>query len=316
MNSHAASDQTPSTGALVATGVIFALGGALGFFVLRSLLRRAARALGADDRAMDCYQRGDHWPFLIFLISFAGAAGLKFGLLSTGVMWLAFLVWQGWRLARCMGRERWSKVAESRSTLAGLFFLSGVAALVYQVAWQRLLFTLFGVNIESVTLIVSVFMFGLGVGAMAGGWLSQRFESRLPELFLWIEVGIALFGFVSVPLIHGVGGAAAGSGPLAIAVTVYLVLFFPTLCMGATLPILVAYLHQKDGRLGAAVGLLYTFNTAGSALACFLTAGVLFRYLGLTGSVWFAALCNLITGWLVFRYCRRVARSDGKGVTA
>ena len=123
-------------------------------------------------------------------------------------------------------------------------------------------------------------------------------------------------GFVSVPLIHGVGGAAAGSGPVAIAVTVYLVLFFPTLCMGATLPILVAYLHQKDGRLGAAVGLLYTFNTAGSALACFLTAGVLFRYLGLTGSVWFAALCNLITGWLVFRYCRRVARSDGKGVTA
>ena len=68
-----------------------------------------------------------------------------------------------------------------------------------------------------------------------------------------------------------------------------------------------AYLHREGGRLGSAVGVLYTFNTAGSALACFLTAGVLFRYLGLTGSVWFAATCNLLTGWLVFVYCRRMA---------
>ena len=131
--------------------------------------------------------------------------------------------------------------------------------------------------------------------------------NRLPELFLWIEVGIAAFGFASVPLIGAAGAAAAGGGPMATALVVYLVLFFPTLCMGATLPVLVAYLHRKGGSLGSAVGVLYTFNTAGSALACFLTAGVLFRYLGLTGSVWFAATCNLLTGWLVFVYCRRMA---------
>lgn len=307
MNSHAASDGTPSVGVLVGTAVVFVAIGALGFLLLRGLGRNIARSMGASDAAMERFSGGDHRAFAAFLISFLGAFGVKFTLMITGGMWLVFLLVQGFWLARCMGRENFAQVANSRSTLAGLFFLSGMAALIYQVVWQRLLFTLFGVNIESVTLIVSVFMFGLGVGAMAGGWLSQKYAKKLPELFLWIEIGIAAFGFVSVWLIHAVGAFAAGGSTLFIALVVYAVLFFPTLCMGATLPILVAYLHQKDGRLGASVGLLYTFNTAGSALACFLTAGVLFRYLGLTGSVWFAAMLNVVTGWLVYRYCKKAA---------
>src|SRR5450756_915806 len=55
-----------------------------------------------------------------------------------------------------------------------LFFLSGFPALLYQVVWQRALFTIYGVNIESVTVIVTVFMLGLGLGSLAGGWLSKR----------------------------------------------------------------------------------------------------------------------------------------------
>ena len=52
-----------------------------------------------------------------------------------------------------------------------LFFLSGVPALLYQIVWQRALFTIYGVNIESVTIIVTIFMLGLGLGSLAGGWL-------------------------------------------------------------------------------------------------------------------------------------------------
>ena len=60
-----------------------------------------------------------------------------------------------------------------------LFFLSGFPALLYQIVWQRALFTLYGVNIESVTIIVTVFMLGLGIGSLAGGWLSSRSGIRL-----------------------------------------------------------------------------------------------------------------------------------------
>ena len=55
--------------------------------------------------------------------------------------------------------------------LYALFFLSGFPALLYQVVWQRALFTIYGVNIESVTMVVSAFMLGLGLGSLAG-WLA------------------------------------------------------------------------------------------------------------------------------------------------
>ena len=42
-----------------------------------------------------------------------------------------------------------------------IFFMSGFSALIYQIAWQRMLFTAFGVDLESITVIISVFMAGL-----------------------------------------------------------------------------------------------------------------------------------------------------------
>src|SRR5712675_523001 len=67
-----------------------------------------------------------------------------------------------------------------RSTLGSMawpclfFFVSGFPALLYQIVWQRALFTLYGVNIESVTMVVTAFMLGLGLGSLAGGRLSER----------------------------------------------------------------------------------------------------------------------------------------------
>ena len=52
--------------------------------------------------------------------------------------------------------------------IALTFFASGCAALVYQVVWQRYLFTGLGVDIDSVTLIVSSFMLGIGIGGALG----------------------------------------------------------------------------------------------------------------------------------------------------
>ena len=58
--------------------------------------------------------------------------------------------------------------------LLGLaFFLSGAAALVYQVAWQRILALHTGVGLYSVAMIVAAFMAGLGIGSQLGGRLSS-----------------------------------------------------------------------------------------------------------------------------------------------
>jgi spermidine synthase len=63
----------------------------------------------------------------------------------------------------------------------GVFFASGVAALVYQVIWQRLLVVFSGADVFSATVIVAAFMGGLGVGHLAGGHVADRRLIALAE---------------------------------------------------------------------------------------------------------------------------------------
>src|SRR5438270_9644200 len=80
-----------------------------------------------------------------------------------------------------------------------LFFFSGFPALLYQIVWQRALFTLYGVNIESVTMVVTAFMIGLGLGSLAGGWVSKSARTPLLLVFGLVELAIAIYGVVSLP---------------------------------------------------------------------------------------------------------------------
>src|SRR5207248_227653 len=95
-----------------------------------------------------------------------------------------------------------------RSLLAvasALFLVSGFAALLYQIAWQRELFGWFGVDLDSVSAIVSIFMLGLGLGAILGGLLADRFERRRILVFSIIEFTIGAFGLFSLDLIDNIG---------------------------------------------------------------------------------------------------------------
>lgn len=193
--------------------------------------------------------------------------------------------------------------------IAVLFMVSGFAALIYQVVWQRTLFATFGINTESATAIVSVFMFGLGVGALAGGWLQKKYPQRLLRLFLLLEVLVGLFGLASLQLIHLIGALAAGASTFTLVLWVYLILGLPTLLMGASLPILVAWLQGYLHNIGRSVGLLYAVNTLGSALAAYCTVEILFVVTGQRGAVLVAAACNLATAALIYDASRRIARA-------
>src|SRR3954454_18453111 len=89
--------------------------------------------------------------------------------------------------------------------LCGLFFFSGFPALIYQLTWQRELFRIFGVNSESVTIVVTAFMLGLGLGSLAGGWVSKRRDVALLPLLAAIELMTAAFGIVSLGVFAQVG---------------------------------------------------------------------------------------------------------------
>jgi spermidine synthase len=177
-----------------------------------------------------------------------------------------------------------------------LFFISGCPALLYQIVWQRSLFTLYGVNIQSVTVIVTAFMLGLGIGSLAGGRLSAVRSIDTLRTFGLIEFSIGIFGAFSLHLFHWAAHFTAGASTSSTALTSFLLLLIPTMLMGSTLPLLVKHRVRQTNNVGDSVGSLYSVNTLGSAVACFLASAFLMRILGQAGSVRVAAAINLIVG--------------------
>src|ERR1700755_1214554 len=102
------------------------------------------------------------------------------------------------------------KAAQQRRILCTLFFCSGFPALIYQLTWQRALFRIFGVNIESVTIVVTAFMLGLGLGSLAGGWVSKRRGIPLLPLLAAIEAMTGVFGVFSLEIFDRVGEFTIG----------------------------------------------------------------------------------------------------------
>jgi spermidine synthase len=194
--------------------------------------------------------------------------------------------------------------------VAVVFFVSGMPALVYQLIWQRSLFTMYGINVEAVTVVVAGFLLGLGFGSLVGGRLSRVSSVNLLALFGIIEIIIGAFGVSSLHIIDFVGHKTLHLPIIPLTLVTLLLLFVPTLFMGSTLPILTAYLVQRSRNVGRSVGLLYCVNTVGSATACLLSALFLMRVAGMQGSVTVAAAINFIVGASALAEARRTRGSN------
>jgi spermidine synthase len=181
--------------------------------------------------------------------------------------------------------------------VAAAFFLSGGAALVYQVVWQRLLTLHTGIGIVSVSLIVAAFMAGLGLGSQAGGVLSTRLSpARALRAFAAVELAIGLFALAS-PRLYSVG-LAAWASPLyrttaGQALAHFAAFLPPTLLMGLSLPLLVRARVADSATAPRTIAFLYGVNVLGAAAGALLAPWVLVRHLGMAGACSAAALANV-----------------------
>jgi spermidine synthase len=178
-----------------------------------------------------------------------------------------------------------------------LFFVSGFAALVYQVVWQRTLTFFGGADVYSVTIIVSAFMGGLGFGSLGGGHLADRLDVRRCLLaFAACEIAVAVFAIFSVNLYYDVLYVRLGAWALprgAMAAIVFAVTLWPTFFMGMSLPLLVRALTQDARRPAHWVPLLYGSNTLGAACGSMFATAILFRSVDFVTSVRLGALLSV-----------------------
>jgi spermidine synthase len=189
--------------------------------------------------------------------------------------------------------------------LAALLFLSGAAALVYQVLWLRLLSLTFGVTTHAASTVLAAFIGGLAVGSYVAGRLADRVRNPL-RLFGLVELSIgacALASPIALSAVHALSVAVFALLPDSIAlgtvtrlILAFAVLLLPTALMGATLPIVVKSSRSRLDRLGARIGLLYALNTAGAILGVLLAGFYLIPQMGLKSSFLIAASFNGLAG--------------------
>lgn len=188
-----------------------------------------------------------------------------------------------------------------------LFFLSGFAALLYQVIWQRLLVFYTGSDTVSISLIVSAFMTGLGLGYLVGGrWADRASATQNLRYFLLAEAGIMGFAALSKWLLYDVlyvSGPIENSNPVVLYAVVFGVLLLPTFLMGFSLPALSKAFRFGDGPAQARyISLLYFVNTLGAAVGAFVTGFFLVRQMGYESAIWvgvlFNGLCVMGAWWM------------------
>lgn len=184
-----------------------------------------------------------------------------------------------------------------------IYFFSGFAALVYQVVWQRWLVFFTGMSSVNISLIVSAFMAGLGIGYLVGGYLADKLKpGQHVTAFLLAELGIGLFAIFSKSIFYDwlyMQNQTASLSLFTMYALLFVLLLIPTFLMGVSLPLLSKSFHTA-GNQGNFISLLYFTNTLGSAIGTWAAAFYLIPWFGFEKVVFIAASLNFFCGISVF----------------
>src|SRR5919106_3551306 len=188
------------------------------------------------------------------------------------------------------------------------FFFSGAAGLVYQVVWTRMLTQIFGNTTYAIATVLSAFMAGLAIGSYLFGQIADRGKNDF-LLYGILEAGVGVYGFL-VPWFFA--GAQKLYGPifglnesypfifnLVLFFLSFVLLVFPTLLMGATLPVLSRFFVRSFAQFGRRVGDLYATNTLGAVIGCAAAGFFFIPTLGMRMTVFVAAGVNLVIALLI-----------------
>ena len=211
-----------------------------------------------------------------------------------------------------------------------IFFLSGMAGLLFEVVWVREFGLIFGNTIHSAALVTGVFLGGLGLGGYLAGIVADRAYQRdrlAPlRLYAFSEAAIAALGLgvaCVLPRLESLSAAVSSyrvghDGWSELTAASYLFryalaigLLAPvTLLMGGTLTLLIRFLVGGEiTRAGWRVGLLYGLNTAGAACGCLLVDLLWIPRLGIWSTQLLAASLNLAAAAGGFAVLWRARRS-------
>jgi len=190
----------------------------------------------------------------------------------------------------------------------GFFFVSGFCSILYEIVWVRLAMAQFGVTTALVSIVLSAFMVGLGLGSWGSGILARRYQDRIsfPALRLYaiteLLIGVSA---VSVPYEFSIGRTLIqrGISPMALSSSGYYlaagiwiaVTLIPwCACMGATFPFaMLAIKGKSSSHSGRSFSYLYVANVLGAVSGAFIPL-FLIELLGFHHTLYVGASLNFL----------------------
>jgi predicted membrane-bound spermidine synthase len=194
------------------------------------------------------------------------------------------------------------------------FFISGFCSVLYELIWLRLSMAQFGVTTALASMVLSVFMAGLGLGSWIAGTALRRYGARLsfPPLrvyaLLELLIGISAF-VVPLELIWGHRLLEHLSATATVSSSTYYLISGLWLaatmipwcaCMGATIPIAM-FAIRRDARYqtSRSFSFLYVANVLGAVGGSFLPLLVIELY-GFGGTLRLGAILNAVIAVAAF----------------
>jgi spermidine synthase len=223
-------------------------------------------------------------------------------------------------------------VPEIRSTIQWVVMvgigISGIAAMIYQIAWTKVLLLSIGSSVYAFSLIVTAFICGLALGSL----IISKFIDRRRDLVLWLALmqgAIGISALLIVPLL--------GKLPVFVAETIFTssksfqyvhfaefavifgLILVPTFMMGAVVPMAIKICTTDIKRVGRFFGNVYAVNTLGAIIGSFAAGFLLIPWLGAQNSIFIAVAMNITAAGVILLHAPTLSsprRFAGALVTA
>ena len=189
--------------------------------------------------------------------------------------------------------------------LVGLYAASGFVAMLYEVAWSRVLVLVLGSSTYAYTIMLTTFLLGLALGA----WLATKFLSKvtLPLVAAGLcQLAIALTTYGSVFLVEEMPYgylqiyetfSPSPQGLLGVQFLMAMgLMILPTLGLGAMFPITINGLNPTGRRTAGTVGWAYALNTVGAIVGSVLAGFWLVPQFGSQNTLLAGIAINTVLG--------------------
>jgi spermidine synthase len=199
-----------------------------------------------------------------------------------------------------------------------LFFFSGFTGLVYEILWTRMFALVFGATTFAISIVLAAFMGGFALGSFLFGRFVDKRGDPL-RIYAFLEILLGIYALILPFLISALKVAYSAQHQFLTANMVkfalsFVMLIIPTTLMGGTLPVLSKFVMTPGGRLGLNIGGLYSVNTIGGALGCFMVGFVFIASMGINATIYLTAGLNFAIGLIAL--ILKTGRSEVKDISS